>query len=181
MRFVETAIAGVFLVESEPAHDERGFFARLHCEAEFVAHGLVARFSQTSLSHNARAGTVRGMHWSEGPGAETKLVRCVRGRIADRLVDLRPDSPTREVHLAVELSAEKGLALYVPAGIAHGFQALEDGSDVLYMIDVGFDPSTARGARWDDPVLAIDWPQPITVISERDRTWPDLTTQSPPS
>ena len=174
MRFVETAIAGVLLVESEPARDERGFFARLHCEADFAARGLVARFSQTSLSHNARAGTVRGMHWSEGAGAETKLIRCVRGRIADRLVDLRPGSPTRGVHLAVELSAENGFALYVPAGVAHGFQAREDGSDVLYMIDVGFDPSAARGARWDDPALAIVWPEPITVISERDRCWPNL-------
>lgn len=176
MRFVETAIAGVFLVESEPARDERGFFARLHCEAAFAERGLVARFTQTSLSHNARAGTVRGMHWSEGAEAETKLVRCVRGRIADRLVDLREGSPTRGAHLAVELSAENGLALYVPAGIAHGFQALEDASDVLYMIDVGFDPAAARGARWDDPALSIDWPLPITVISERDRSWPDLAT-----
>lgn len=176
MRFVETAISGVFLVESEPAHDARGFFARLHCEAEFAARGLVARFSQTSLSHNARAGTVRGMHWSEGEGAETKLVRCVRGRIADRLVDLRAGSPTRGAQLALDLSPENGLALYVPAGVAHGFQALEDGSDVLYMIDVAFDASAARGARWDDPALAITWPQPITVISERDRTWPDLAT-----
>lgn len=174
MRFVETAIAGVFLVESEPARDERGFFARLHCEAEFAARGLVARFTQTSLSHNARVGTVRGMHWSEGAGAETKLIRCVRGRIADRLVDLREGSATRGSRLAVELSAENGLGLYVPAGIAHGFQTLEDACDVLYMIDVAFDASAARGARWDDPVLGVTWPLPISVISERDRSWPDL-------
>lgn len=174
MRFVKTAIAGVFLVESEPARDERGFFARLHCEAEFAARGLVARFTQTSLSHNARAGTVRGMHWSEGPGAETKLIRCARGRIADRLVDLREGSATRGVRLELELSAENGLGLYVPAGVAHGFQALEDASDVLYMIDVAFDASAARGGRWNDPALAISWPLPISVISERDRTWPDL-------
>ncbi len=175
MRFVETAIVGVFLVETEPARDQRGFFARLHCEDEFARRGLVSRFAQTSLSHNIHAGTVRGMHWSQGEGAETKLLCCVRGAIADRLVDLRPGSSSFGVHLAVDLSDENGLGLYVPAGVAHGFQALEAGSDVLYMIDVAHDPSAARGARWDDPFFSIVWPQPISEISERDRTWPDFT------
>lgn len=173
MRFVATAIAGVFVVETEPRVDDRGSFARLFCEREFAAAGLVDRFAQTSLSHNARAGTVRGLHWSEGEGAETKLVRCLRGRLLDRLVDLRPASPTRLARLDLELSAEVPCALYVPAGVAHGFQSFADDTDLLYMIDRPHDPAAARGARWDDPAFAAPWPLPISVISDRDRTWPD--------
>lgn len=175
MIFEELALPGLFRVSPEPHADERGLFARTFCEEEFARHGLTARFAQSSVSFNARRGTVRGLHFAREPQAETKLVRCTSGAIHDVAVDLRPGSPTYLRALAVTLSAENRHALYIPAGFAHGFQALQDASEVLYMIDRPFVAGAADGLRWDDPALDVTWPGPVTVISERDRTYTDWT------
>lgn len=175
MRLQETRIQGSFVVLIEPREDERGLFARTHCEDELAAYGLVGRFRQSSVSFNARHGTVRGMHYSVGPSAETKLVRCTSGAVHDVLVDLRRDSPTYMRTDSVMLSADNRRSAYVPAGVAHGFQALRDGSEVLYMIDERFQAEAARGVRWDDPSFAIEWPERISVIAQRDLEYPDWT------
>jgi dTDP-4-dehydrorhamnose 3,5-epimerase len=173
MRFTATPIPGVWLIALEPACDERGFFARSWCRQEFLAHGLDADLCQCNLSRNRRAGTLRGLHWSVPPAAEAKLVRCVRGAIFDVVVDLRPGSPTHRRWFAATLDAEGGQALYIPAGLAHGFQTLCDDSDVWYQMSVPFDPACARGARWDDPAFAIAWPAvPERIISARDAAYP---------
>ncbi|SFK77496.1 dTDP-4-dehydrorhamnose 3,5-epimerase [Methylorubrum salsuginis] len=173
MVFESLPLSGLYRITPEPHADERGLFARTFCEDAFARHGLAARFAQSSVSFNARRGTVRGLHFAREPHAETKLVRCTSGAIHDVAVDLRPGSPTYLRSLGVTLSAENRHALYIPAGFAHGFQALSDGAEVLYMIDRPFVAGAADGLRWDDPALDVTWPEPVTVISERDRTYPD--------
>ncbi|MES1180141.1 MAG: dTDP-4-dehydrorhamnose 3,5-epimerase family protein [Hyphomicrobium sp.] len=175
MLIAPTPIDGVFRLDAELASDERGFFARLHCSDEFSKHGLVGSYAQTSVSHNHRRGTVRGMQFQTAPHQETKIVRCIAGAILDVVFDLRKSSPTYRRHFAVELSHENHAALYIPAGVAHGFQTLRDASEVLYMIDVPYQASSASGVRWNDPSFGFEWPLPISVISERDRTFPDWT------
>jgi dTDP-4-dehydrorhamnose 3,5-epimerase len=174
MIFRETSVAGARVVEPGPHVDERGFFARLWCRREFEAEGLRADFVQSSLSRSERRGTLRGLHFQAPPWGEVKLVRCVRGAIHDVIVDLRPDSSSYLEHLAVELSEENRFALYVPEGCAHGFQALRDGSEVLYHMTEFHSPGHARGVRWDDPAFGIRWPIPDPVMSERDRSWADF-------
>jgi dTDP-4-dehydrorhamnose 3,5-epimerase len=175
MRFLETPIAGAWVIEVEPASDERGEFARTFDAAEFAARGLSADVAQCSMSWNARAATLRGLHYQEGDHAECKLVRCTAGAVYDVIVDLRADSPSYRRWHAVELSAERRNAAYVPRGVAHGFQTLVDGSELLYMIDRAFEPAAARGVRWDDPAFAIDWPPAPDgrTIAERDRGFLD--------
>lgn len=175
MRFLPTPLDGCLIVEPAGAADDRGLFARTHCEATFAAHGLTARFAQSSVSWNIRAGTVRGMHLQRAPHAETKLVRCVRGAIHDVVVDLRPGSPTCGRTFGADLTARNRLALYVPPGLAHGFQTLEDDTEVLYMIDPPYAPGHGDGVRWNDPAFAIRWPGPVTVIAPRDLAFPDWT------
>ncbi|MEE7455590.1 dTDP-4-dehydrorhamnose 3,5-epimerase [Methylorubrum populi] len=173
MIFEELALPGLFHVAPEPHADERGFFARTQCEETFVARGLVGRFAQSSISFNHRRGTVRGMHFSREPHAETKLVRCTAGAIHDAVIDLRPDSPTYRRSVGVTLSAANRHALYIPAGLAHGFQTLCDDSEILYMIDRPFVACAADGVRWDDPAFDLTWPEPVTVIAARDLAFPD--------
>jgi dTDP-4-dehydrorhamnose 3,5-epimerase len=168
-----TPIPGVFRMDIEPITDERGFFARLSCSEELAQHGLVGGFAQTSLSSNTVAGTVRGMHFQKAPHAETKIVRCVSGAILDAVFDLRPHSPTYLEHFAVELNEINKTALYIPPGIAHGFQTLRDASEVLYMIDKAHHAESASGVRWDDPQFNFGWPMHVSVIAERDRSFPD--------
>ena len=175
MRFVPLAIDGAFLVALAPAADERGSFARLFCKATFAAAGLVSEFVQVSLSVNTHAGTLRGMHYSVGSHAETKLVRCIKGAIHDVLVDVRPGSASFGTSVVQGLSASGDTALYIPAGVAHGFQTLCDGSDVLYMIDRPFVAEAARGFRWNDRIVAAAWPRVVTSISDRDRNYPDFS------
>jgi dTDP-4-dehydrorhamnose 3,5-epimerase len=171
--FKPLELTGACLVEIEPRADERGFFARTFCEDEFAAAGLVTRFPQTSVSYNARRGTVRGMHFQAAPHQETKLVRCITGAVYDVIVDVRPDSATYLRSKGVELSAENRSALYIPTGFAHGFQTLADDSELLYMIDVNYVAEAARGVRWNDPSFRVQWPDPIKVISPRDLEFPD--------
>jgi dTDP-4-dehydrorhamnose 3,5-epimerase len=173
LRFTELSLQGVYLVEIEPRVDERGFFARTFCEDEFATAGLIARFPQSSVSYNARRGTVRGMHFQASPYEETKLVRCVAGAVYDVIVDVRPNSMTYCRWLGIELSAQNRAALYIPKGFAHGFQSLQKDSELLYMIDVGYVANAARGLRWNDPSIDVQWPHPIEVIADKDSEFPD--------
>lgn len=169
MIFRTTPLAGAHVIELDPHLDSRGFFARSFCEREFAAHGLVTRWRQASVSWNRAAHTLRGMHWQSAPRPEAKLVRCTAGAVYDVIVDLRRASPTCLRWFAVELSARNRLALYVPEGFAHGFLTLEDETELSYSMSEEYAPECARGLRFDDERLAIDWPAPPSVISERDR------------
>jgi dTDP-4-dehydrorhamnose 3,5-epimerase len=172
--FEPTELDGAWLLALDRHEDERGFFARLWTASEFAARDLTSRLDQCSLSYNRRAGTIRGIHYQAPPSEEVKIVRCVRGAIHDVLLDLRPASPSYKRWMARALSAEDRLALYIPRGVAHGFQTLTDDAEVLYLIEGKYDPGLARGVRWDDPAFGIDWPLPATVMSERDRTYLDF-------
>jgi dTDP-4-dehydrorhamnose 3,5-epimerase len=174
VKFVETSIAGAFVIAPEPIEDERGAFARIFCQKEFAARGLLTHFAQWSISTNTRRGTLRGMHYSVGPHAETKLVRPTRGAIFDAIVDLRPDSPTYLTWFGATLTATEGRALYIPAGVAHGFQTLVDETEVTYHIDPSFEAGAGRGVRWNDPAFAIAWPDAAErILSARDAAYPD--------
>lgn len=173
MRFRATDLEGVFVIEVEPQRDERGFFARTFAVEEFAAHGLPTAFPHWNLSRNDHAGTLRGMHYNAAPARESKLVRCVAGRIWDVVVDLRRGSDTRFRSFALELSAESANALFVPEGFAHGFITLMDGADVFYQMGRVYEPGAARGIRWNDPRLGIEWPREPAVISRRDRSYSD--------
>jgi dTDP-4-dehydrorhamnose 3,5-epimerase len=175
MLFRETGIAGAWIVELEPSSDERGMFARTFDAALFDERGLGLGVVQCSTSFNTRAGTLRGLHYQAEPHAERKLVRCTAGAVYDVLVDLREGSATRGHWEAIKLSSESRRAVYVPRGVAHGFQTMVDGSELLYMIDEPYEPSAMRGVRWDDPAFAIEWPEPpgTRIMSQRDLSFPD--------
>lgn len=172
MRFIDTGFAGLFLIELELSRDERGYFARTFCQDTFSERGLQSHYPQCGTSFNARSGTVRGMHFQKPPHGEVKLIRCIRGAIHDVVIDVRAGSPTYRKHYQIELSEDDGRELYVPDGFAHGFQTLQDGSEVHYMLSARYVPEAATGLRWDDPAFSVKWPLPITVISDRDRNWP---------
>jgi dTDP-4-dehydrorhamnose 3,5-epimerase len=175
VKFSGTPLEGALLVEPEPQGDERGFFARSYCREEFAAQGVDFAIAQASVSFNRAAGTLRGLHYQAPPHAEAKLVRCTAGALFDVIVDLRESSPTRRRWFSVELSAANRRMLFVPPGLAHGFQTLADATEVEYLISAPYRPEAARGVRWDDPLLAIAWP-PVArrVISERDLAFPLL-------
>lgn len=172
MKFTETPLKGAFVVELEERRDERGLFARSFCAREFAEMGLKPAVAQCNLSYNHEAGTVRGMHYQVPPATEAKLVRCTRGRIFDAIIDLRPGSETYMQHFGIELSEDNRAALYVPEMFAHGYQALTDGAEVFYQVSEFYAPGTERGLRHDDPAFGVVWPMPVTVISEKDRSWP---------
>ncbi len=177
MVFTETRLRGAFVIDPEHHADERGYFARTYCRREFEQHGLSPDVVQASLSYNATRGTLRGMHYQQPPHAEAKLIRCARGALYDVAIDLRPDSPTCGQWTAVELTAKPGTPsrmFYIPAGFAHGFQTLEDHTEILYQMSAFYAPDAGRGLRWNDPAFAIEWPLAVSVISERDRTYPDF-------
>ena len=173
MKFTSVPLGGAHLVELEAVADERGFFARSWCAEEFRSYGLNPALAQCSLSFNKRKGTIRGMHYQAEPHAEVKLVRCTSGVIYDVILDLRPASPTYCKWFAIELTATNRKMLYVPEGIAHGFQTLADDTEVFYQISVSYHPESARGVRWNDPLFAIEWPVRDLILSERDRSFPD--------
>jgi dTDP-4-dehydrorhamnose 3,5-epimerase len=175
MIFRETPIAGAVLIELEPLADERGSFARTFSADEFAAQGLATDVVQCNTSTNARAGTLRGLHYQAVPFEEAKLVRCVRGSLFDVVVDLRADSPSYCAWYGVELSASNGLMLFVAAGLAHGFQTLEDDTEVLYQMSARYSAEHACGVRWDDPAFGIEWPHAeARTISDRDRDYADF-------
>jgi len=170
--FIETKLKGVYIVEPERIEDERGFFARTWCRQEFEAHGLNPQLVQCSISFNKRKGTLRGMHYQGAPHAEAKLIRCTMGAMYDVALDLRPESATFKQWVAAELTAANRRMLYIPEGLAHGFQTLADDTEVLYQMSQFYHPQSARGVLWDDPTFAIEWPLPLTEISQRDLVHP---------
>lgn len=174
VNFLETSLAGVFVIEPERHCDERGFFARTFCAKEFARRGLEARIAQCSISFNPKRGTLRGMHLQIVPYEEVKLVRCIRGGVYDVALDLRHDSPTLGRWQAVELTANNGRLFYLPGGVAHGFLTLEDDTEVSYQISESYHPECARGVRWDDPAVGIRWPFAPVLLSARDASFSDL-------
>jgi dTDP-4-dehydrorhamnose 3,5-epimerase len=180
MIFHETTLKDAWLIELQKRGDERGFFARTYCETEFAAHGLVTRYVQQNTSFSKDKGTLRGMHFQRADAAEAKLVRCLRGAIMDIIVDLRGSSPTYMKHEAFELTDENRHQLYVPPGFAHAFQTLTDDVEVSYLVSSPYTPSAEGGLRYDDPALGIDWPVPVSVISDKDRVWPLLSADAEP-
>lgn len=171
MIFHELGLHGAWLIEIERLSDERGFFGRLFDDDDFAARGMATAFPQWSVSFNERRGTLRGMHYQARPGQEEKLVRCTMGRIHDVLLDLREESPTYCEWISFELSQSNRRTVYIPKGVAHGFLTLEDASEVTYHISTRYEPELQRGVRWDDPAFAIDWPEPWTLMSERDQNY----------
>jgi dTDP-4-dehydrorhamnose 3,5-epimerase len=175
MIFTPTRLDGAFVIDVERHRDERGFLARTFCEREFAEHGAPLHVTQSSTIRSPQRHTLRGLHYQQAPHAEVKLVRCTGGSIFLVMVDLRPGSPMRGRWIGVELSAESERMAYVPEGFAQGYQTLEEDTEVLYHMSHEYVSDAARGVRWDDPALAIDWPSaPGRVISERDRSWPGL-------
>jgi dTDP-4-dehydrorhamnose 3,5-epimerase len=167
-----TPIEGVAVIDLELRSDDRGFFARTFCVEEFGAAGLQTAVEQCNVSGNHQAGTLRGMHFQIAPHPEAKLVRCIRGAVVDIIVDMRPDSPTRLQHVAVELTADNRRALYVPPYFAHGYQTLVVDTEVMYQVSGSYEPTAERGLRHDDPALGLEWPLPVSVISAKDSSWP---------
>lgn len=176
MTFTAIPLEGAYLVDLEPHGDARGFFARTFCVREFQTRNLMTVIAQSNLSLTRTRGTIRGLHFQAAPGREAKLVRCVRGAIHDVIVDLRPDSPTYSHHFATTLSAKNRRALFIPKSFAHGFQTLVDETEVEYQMSECYEPGLARGYRFDDPALAIQWPLPATVVSAQDCRWPPFPT-----
>lgn len=174
MRFIDTIFAGTYLIEGEPHADARGHFARTFCRREFDLRGLDFNIVQSSLSFNKMKGTVRGLHYQKAPHEESKLIRCTRGAIFDVIVDMRPTSPSYKRWQSFELSAENGKSLYVPKGLAHGFQTLVDEVEVSYQMSEFYYPECAAGICWDDPELNIAWPISSVIMSERDRLFSRL-------
>lgn len=163
---------GVWWIELERREDERGFLARTYCDQEFGDHGLNTTWPQCNLTRTLKRGTIRGLHWQAAPRPEVKLIRCVRGAVWDVVVDVRPLSPTFGQWESFELSGDGRRQLYVPAGFAHGFQSLEDNSELHYQMGDSYVPELARGLRWDDPHVGIMWPLPVATLSPRDEALP---------
>ena len=175
MIFTETKLAGAFILDLERREDDRGYFARAFCQHEFEEHGLKPIIAQANIAFNKYKGTLRGMHFQFPPAAETKLVRCTRGAIVDIIVDLRPESPTFLEHVAVELSADNGRALYVPERFAHGYQVLEDTTETSYQVGEFYTPGVEGGLSPFDADLGLSWPLEVTQISEKDAAWAPLS------
>ena len=176
MRFHETPLKGAFLIDLEPIKDKRGFFARSWCSREFELRGLPTRLAQCNISYSRFRGTLRGLHFQTPPHAEAKVVRCIRGAAFDVVVDLRYQSPTFSQWFAVELTADNRRAMYIPEGFAHGFQTLEDDTELFYQMAEFYHADAASGLRWDDPQVQIDWPAKKPIISDKDAGWPTLET-----
>jgi len=171
---METKLKGALIIEPERFEDERGFFARTWCKREFEDHGLNSHLAQCNISFNKSKGTLRGMHYQIAPNAEAKLVRCTRGSIYDVIIDLRPDSETFKHWFAVELNRDNHKMLFIPENFAHGFLTLEDHTEVFYQMSEFYNAESTCGVRWDDPAFSIQWPAAVSVISDRDRDYPDF-------
>ncbi len=174
MKFTETELKGVFIIELQPQKDKRGFYKRIWGRDELESHGLFGELNNIGLSFNSKRGTVRGMHYQAEPFSEVKLVQCLRGKIYDVVLDIRRNSDTFGKWTVIELSAENNTAIYIPQGLAHGFQTLEDNSEVLYCISEKYNAEAARGIRWNDSRFAIEFPLETSVINERDASYPDF-------
>ncbi len=174
MIFRKTKLAGAYIIEPEPFKDKRGLFARTFCRREFEKIGHTKEFVQFNHSHTLQKGTIRGLHYQLPPHMEIKLIRCVRGSVYDVIVDLRPHSPTYLEYIGIKLSGKNMRMIYVPEGFAHGFQTLEDDSDLIYHHTAFYAPEAESGLRFDDPKIGIDWPLPPRSLSEKDKNYPDL-------
>ena len=174
MQFIQTPLAGAYLIQPEAISDNRGFFARSFCEKEFAVHGLSTKSVQCNISYNNKRGTLRGMHFQHKPNAEAKLVRCTSGAIYDVIIDLRENSPTFSRWVGYELTSSNHNAMYIPEGFAHGFQTLVDDSEVFYQMFNFFVPESAGGVRWDDPAFKIEWPIKNFVMSDKDCSYPNF-------
>lgn len=174
MIFIETPLKNAWVIELEPIRDERGFFARAYCAEEFKSHNLNTSFLQANYSFSKTRGTLRGLHYQTPPFSEVKLVRCVKGAILDVIVDIRKDSQTFLEHFAVELSEDNHSMIYVPTGFAHGFITLTDDVVVTYQVSCPYTPGAEGAIRYNDPLLTISWPVPVTVISDKDKNIPFL-------
>lgn len=174
MKFIESPLAGVYVIDLEPMIDDRGYFARTFCADEFERAGLVTDWVQCNTSFNRYAGTIRGLHYQCGPYSETKLVRCTRGTAFDVAVDIRQESPTYGRWFSVELSADNHRMVYIAEGFAHGFQTLVDNTELSYQMSAFYRPEFARGIRWDDPEIAVAWPREKSTMSARDHELPLL-------
>ena len=172
MQFHPTRLKDAVLIELDKREDQRGYFARIFCEQEFGDAGLETRYVQANTSSNPKAGTLRGMHYQNPPHAEVKVIRCTRGAIFDAIIDLRRSSPSFGQWQGFELDARAGTMLYVPTGFAHGYQTLTDDTEVGYLVSHPYTPGAEQGIRHDDPAFAITWPRPVSVISEKDASWP---------
>jgi len=174
VQFTETKLKGAFIIEIEKLEDDRGFFARSWCRKEFESHGLTAGVVQANVSYNHQKGTLRGMHYQIEPYQECKLIRCTRGAVYDVIIDLRPDSPTYKQWTGVELTADNYTMFFVPQDFAHGFQTLMDETEITYQVSQFYTPGSEKGIRFDDRSFNIQWPLDVTIISDKDRTWPDF-------
>ncbi len=175
MKFIPLRLEGAFVVDLEPTHDTRGFFARAWCTQEFKKNGLVSNISQCSFSSNLKLGTLRGMHYQADPYPEAKLVRCTSGAIYDVILDIRPESPTFKEWEAFELSSENMRSIYIPPGFAHGFQSLVDHSEVLYMVSEAYHQEYSDSVRWNDPKFGILWPEVENrIMSDKDANCADF-------
>lgn len=175
MNFTETKVNGVYVLDPKRYDDERGFFAPAFSSREFERRGIEAQFVESNISYSLRRGTLRGMHYQASPHGQAKLVRCTRGRVFDVAVDLRPQSPSFRQWIGVELTAENRRAVYIPGDCAHGFQTLEDDSEVFYMVSTPYEAASGRGFRWDDPAFSIEWPNvDKRVLIQRDQDYPNF-------
>ena len=174
MIFTETPLKGAYIIELERIEDERGFFARSWCAREFAEHGLNPNLVQCNVSFNKKKGTLRGMHYQAAPHEEAKMLRCTKGSLYDVIVDLRKDSPTFKQWFSVDLTAENSKQLYIPEGFAHGFQTLEDGTEIFYHMSELYYPQSALGMRYDDPVFGIEWPLTHPILSSKDAVYEDF-------
>ncbi len=174
MKFQEVPLNGAYLIELEPIQDERGYFARSWCQKEFEKKGLVSNVVQCNISFNKKKGTLRGLHYQVFPHQEAKLVSCTRGSIYDVMIDLRPQSSTFRQCFSLEISENSNLAIYIPEGFAHGFQTLENCTQVFYQMFNYFKPESARGIRWSDPSFNIKWPVAEKIISAKDQSYSDF-------
>ena len=174
MIFKETKLKGACTIELERIEDERGFFARSWCQKEFAEHGLNPLIVQCNISYNKKKGTLRGMHYQASPYEEAKIVSCISGAIYDVIIDLRPDSATFCQWFAVELSSDNYRMIYIPVGLAHGFQTLKDNTVVFYQRSEFYHPDSARGVKWDDPAFGVKWPINKSIIALKDRQFPDF-------
>lgn len=176
MNFTETKLNGVYIIDPKRFEDERGFIAPAFSAREFEARGMASRFVESNISFSVRGGTIRGMHFQAAPHGQAKLVRCTRGRVLDVAVDIRPDSPTHRQWVSVELTAENRRMIYIPGDCAHGFQTIEDDSEVFYMVSSPYEPDSGRGVRWNDPAFGIEWPEADErILVARDQNYPDYT------
>lgn len=173
MKFYEIGLRNAYLIDLEERVDERGFFARAWCMREFEENGLLPRMVQANISFNKNKGTLRGMHYQIAPYHEAKLVRCTRGAIFDVIIDLREGSPTFKNWFGVELNEHNRKMIFVPEGFGHGFQTLVDNTEVFYQVSEFYTPSAEKGLRYNDPVIRVDWPLPVSTISGKDASWPD--------